>query len=94
MKPLLSDQPSTATPPSLGRELKQRIELRLAQTRAAAQERITQALGSYWLCLDCLGVNTREEDDHGQPAYCGLCRSHRLKLMQQVEVLEPQDLYD
>ena len=78
----MSYQPATATPPSLGRELKQKIGLRLTE----------MCRSGFWQCQDCGAINTREEDDHGQPAYCGSCGSHHIKL--EPAVIEPQDLYD
>jgi len=46
---------------------------------------------SYWLCRNCFGVNTREEDDHGQPHYCSTCGSHHFTL-EIPELIEPEDL--
>ena len=81
MNHLLRQRPTTP-PPSLGRELARKIELRLSE----------MCRSGFWQCQNCLGINTREEDDHGQPAYCGTCGSHHITL--QPAVVEPEDLYD
>jgi len=81
MNHLLRERP-TAPPPSVRREVRQKIGLRLLEMCARG----------YWQCQDCGAINTREESDHGQPAYCGSCRSVHITL--QPAVLEPQDLYD
>jgi hypothetical protein len=50
----------------------------------------------FWYCPNCGGINTREEDDHGQPACCGVCGSVKIHLVpaSMPELIEPQDLYD
>jgi len=79
----------TALPPELKGQIKQKFKSRLSEMWIAG----------YWLCLDCYGINTREEDDHGQPAFCGSCKSTRLKCVPPGEtvrelasLIEPGDL--
>ncbi len=78
---------STA-PYGMQEQLKRKISKRNA-------EYAKLAVVGYWLCLDCSAINSREEDDHGQPAYCSSCKSHKLKLMPPaLRLLEPEDLRD
>ena len=62
---------TSTAPPELEQQLKQKVRNRLSEL----------SVTGYWLCLNCCGINTREEDDHGQPAYCGVCTSIRLRLV-------------
>jgi len=32
----------------------------------------------FWLCSNCEKIADRVEDDHGQPARCGSCGSHKI----------------
>ena len=61
------------------------------QQRLAAQmtSRFAQALRSgFWFCNDCRTSCERIEDDHGQPAHCHRCRSHRIEWNAPVIVAE------
>ena len=67
--------------PEQGRQLKAQVAERLRDLSRA----------SHWVCRDCAGINTREEDDHGQPAFCSSCSSVRLELRAPA-LIEPGDL--
>jgi hypothetical protein len=67
-------------------KLKRRIALGLAELRSSG----------FWLCLNCEGINTREEREQGLPPHCSTCGGIRFHLEPASihNVIEPQDLYD
>ena len=36
----------------------------------------------YWYCYDCDRPTEREESDHGQPAHCARCHSHKIRYVE------------
>jgi hypothetical protein len=47
------------------------------------------ATEGFWQCKDCQGIDTRTEDDHGQPDFCNRCGSHRLKYHEPILITNP-----
>jgi len=45
----------------------------------------------FWFCRDCDGICDRIEGEHGQPARCSLCGSHRLEYNPPIGKLMPTE---
>jgi hypothetical protein len=76
-------------------ETKTQMQGRLA---SAMWGRFKNALRSgFWFCDDCQTSCERIEDDHGQPAHCHRCGSHRIAwtapiIVEDTELIHPGEL--
>ena len=65
--------------------------------RTVNGSRLTElARAAFIECRGCGGINTREEGDHGQPAFCTDCGSYHLRYHPAAlpALIEPGDLHD
>lgn len=64
------------------------VTARRSRERAAARAlkaKLSQVFrDGFWFCDDHQGRCERVEDDHGQPAHCDACGSHRLTWVKPV----------
>jgi uncharacterized paraquat-inducible protein A len=74
--------PPRPMPPGL-----EEMEAKGDQIREKVRRKIDQVISSgTWCCKDCDSFCDRIEDDHGQPAKCDRCGSHRIHFVKGMEV--------